>query len=229
MKEIFNQLIVWGRDYNLIAIVVRIFLAVVVGGIIGYERGKHGSQAGFRTHILVCLGSMMTSLTGVYASEIMGYSGDPFRIAAQVVSGIGFLGAGMIIVKSDNAIIGLTTAAGMWTTATIGIAIGIGFYIGAILVAFTAFITTTFLTRIERRRKQQKRIYAEISGLSEVTDISEKIKGLFKDECLIEILPPKSGKNGNLGILILTSEVNNIDVIKIGIKEMSTIEFVVTD
>ena len=99
-------------------VLIRCAAAIIVGAVIGSERAKHGRAAGMRTHILVCLGATMTAMTGLYIAEIMGMSADVSRIAAQVISGVGFLGAGMIVLKSNSVITGLTTAAGVWTTAT---------------------------------------------------------------------------------------------------------------
>ena len=110
--ELTNEL----RQFSLISVAVRLVLAVAFGGMIGYERERHGRAAGLRTHILVCLGSALTSMMSIYVSQIMGTGGDVLRIPAQVISGIGFLGAGMIILKNNNVITGLTTAAGVWTT-----------------------------------------------------------------------------------------------------------------
>ena len=107
----------------ILSTVLRSLAAVVIGGLIGSERARHGRAAGMRTHILVCLGACMTSMTSMFVSDVLGNNGDVFRIPAQVVSGIGFLGAGMIILKNNNMITGLTTAAGVWTTATIGVAL----------------------------------------------------------------------------------------------------------
>ena len=107
----------------ILSTVLRSLAAVVIGGLIGSERARHGRAAGMRTHILVCLGACMTSMTSMFVSDVLGNNGDVFRIPAQVVSGIGFLGAGMIILKNNNIITGLTTAAGVWTTATIGVAL----------------------------------------------------------------------------------------------------------
>ena len=114
--------------------VVRSLAAVLIGALIGSERARHGRAAGMRTHILVCLGACMTSMTSLFVSDVLGNTGDVFRIGSQVISGIGFLGAGMIILKNNNVITGLTTAAGVWTTGTIGIALGYGYYIGAFVV-----------------------------------------------------------------------------------------------
>jgi len=125
-------------------ILLKLFLAVVFGGLIGWEREIHGRAAGLRTHILVSLGSALIMLTSLYIFDT--YSKevhiDPFRIAAQVVSGIGFLGAGTII-RSRASIKGLTTAASLWSTAGIGLAIGVGFYKGAI--AATALVLISLL------------------------------------------------------------------------------------
>lgn len=208
MDEFLKSFTLLDDNINLFTVLIRIGLAVLFGGIIGNERGKHGSQAGLRTHILVCLGAAMTSLVGMYANEILGYSGDPFRIAAQVVSGIGFLGAGMIIVKSGNAITGLTTAAGMWTTATIGIALGIGFYSGATLVMLACVFTAAFLTRVERKRKQSTHLYVEIEELADSGNITDQIRSLLNNNCLMEIQPPKSGISGHLGLFITVSRGN---------------------
>jgi len=139
-----NDIIETLREFNYVTICIRLVLAIIAGGIIGNERGKHGSAAGLRTHILVCVGAAMTALTGYYVYDTLNISGDIMRLAAQVVSGIGFLGAGMIIVKNGNVVTGLTTAAGMWATAAIGIALGYGFYSGAIVATIFCVFTTAF-------------------------------------------------------------------------------------
>ena len=225
MKDFINDFILSNSNISIFVVFVRIFMAVLFGGIVGNERGKHGSQAGLRTHILVCLGATMTSLAGIYSNEILGYSGDPFRIAAQVVSGIGFLGAGMIIVKNGNSITGLTTAAGMWTTATIGIALGMGFYSGALLVMFACIFTAAFLTRVERKRKNSTHLYVEIEDLSLSGNITDKIRELLNNDCLIEIIPPKSGAKGQLGIFITTSNIRNTTEFRHSIEIMEGVSF----
>jgi putative Mg2+ transporter-C (MgtC) family protein len=139
----------WLMEPSLISITVRTLLAIVCAGIIGYERGSHGSTAGFRTHILVCLGATLAMATGQFAAEI--YGADVTRIGAQVVSGIGFLGAGSIIVTRQNHISGLTTAAGLWASACIGLAIGIGFYEAAVVGTAAVFFTEKVLKRVSRK------------------------------------------------------------------------------
>lgn len=116
---------------SLPTIFLRVALAVGVGGIIGLERDLKNHAAGFRTYILVCLGSTIVMMTNQFILD-MYQSGDPARMGAQVISGIGFLGAGTIMVTNNNHVKGLTTAAGLWSAACIGLAIGIGFYEGAL-------------------------------------------------------------------------------------------------
>ena len=109
------------------AIVVRILSAAILGGILGVERGRKNRAAGLRTYMLVCVGSCLIMLTNQYIYQVF-QSGDPVRMGAQVVSGIGFLGAGTIIVTRRSQIRGLTTAAGLRADAAVGLALGVGFY-----------------------------------------------------------------------------------------------------
>ena len=117
----------------LISVVVRLLVAAVSGGIVGFERGLKGRPAGLKTFSLVCIGAAMVMVTNEYIMLfISGGSGDAARMAAQVISGIGFLGAGTIMVTGANQVKGLTTAAALWVTAALGIMIGTGFYFGAV-------------------------------------------------------------------------------------------------
>ena len=136
------------KEPNLITLIVRTLLAILCAGIIGYDRNTRGAPAGFRTHILVCLGAMIAMSTGQYAA--MQYNADVTRIGAQVVSGIGFLGAGSIIVNKRR-ISGLTTAAGLWASACIGLAIGIGFYEGAIIGTIAVYFTERVLRGLSKK------------------------------------------------------------------------------
>ncbi|MFC2280535.1 MAG: MgtC/SapB family protein, partial [Treponema socranskii subsp. buccale] len=114
---------------NTVSVFVRLALAVAFGGILGLERGRKHRPAGFRTYMIVCLSSALIMITDLYLVEFYG-TGDPARLGAQVISGIGFLGAGSIMI-SNMRIKGITTAAGLWGSAGLGLAIGAGFYIGA--------------------------------------------------------------------------------------------------
>lgn len=191
----------------MVALVLETFLrslaAVIIGGVIGSERARHGRAAGMRTHILVCLGACMTSLTSVYVSEYLGITGDVFRIPAQVISGIGFLGAGMIILKNNSIITGLTTAAGVWTTATIGIALGYGYYIGAVIVAVLFLATIMYFTKFEKYKKSTEIIYIEIDDAYLVNDVMKKLSEKVPDIASYQIFAPKSGISGNVGVSIV--------------------------
>ena len=138
----------WLLEPNLLTLIIRTLLAIICAGVIGFERDAHGSAAGLRTHILVCLGAMIAMSTGVFAATH--FSGDASRIGAQVVSGIGFLGAGTIMVNRGH-IKGLTTAAGLWTSACIGLAIGTGFYEAAIVGSIAVLIVEKWLRGLKKR------------------------------------------------------------------------------
>ncbi len=132
--------------------VFQMLLAALLGGIIGLERDIHGRAAGLRTHLLVSLGSATFTILSISISEGMGspdFSADPGRIAAQIVSGIGFLGAGVILKEGTN-IRGLTTAASLWSVAAIGMAAGSGYYEIAIVATAVALISLFFLKFSER-------------------------------------------------------------------------------
>jgi len=132
--------------------ILRLILAALLSGIIGFEREAHGRAAGLRTHILVCVGSTLIMLTSLYIFDI--YIGkvplDPTRIAANVVAGIGFLGAGTII-RSGASVMGLTTAASIWAVAGIGLAVGCGYYLGALVCTFIILTTLLVLRKVETK------------------------------------------------------------------------------
>ncbi len=229
MGEFFEKIVEIEKELNLFAVLLRIVLAVLFGGIIGLERGKHGRQAGMRTHILVCIGGTLASLIGVYSTRILGFDGDPFRVSAQVVSGIGFLGAGMIIVKSDRMITGLTTAAIMWSTAIIGIAVGLGFYSGAFIATVACFITAAVLTKMDRRRKVSTRVYIEVKELDKLEAVLDEIRELLPADAFVETMPPKSGTGGNMGISIITTDMQDYEAFKERIKATGAVHFIIRD
>lgn len=154
------------RELNLLSVALRVLSAVLAGGIIGLERGMKNRAAGFRTYILVCLGSCIVMVTNQYVYQAYGV-GDPVRMGAQVISGIGFLGAGTIIVTSGSQIKGLTTAAGLWACACIGLAIGIGFYEVALIGVACMMVVLTFMHRWEdymRRNTRFLTVYVELTA-----------------------------------------------------------------
>ena len=137
----------WLLEPTILTLTIRALLALLCAGVIGYERNAHGAAAGLRTHILVCLGAMLAMCTGEFVS--LYYNADANRIGAQVVSGIGFLGAGTIIVHHGH-ISGLTTAAGLWASACIGLAIGTGFYEAAIVGTACVFIVERLMRNVSK-------------------------------------------------------------------------------
>lgn len=134
-------------------IILRLFLAIVLSGIIGLERELHGRPAGLKTHVLVSLGAALVMLISI---DGFGGEGDPARLAAQVVSGIGFLGAGAIL-RDGGDIKGITTAATLWICGMIGLACGNGYYIGAVATTLFVFIFILILRTIETKINNKNR------------------------------------------------------------------------
>ena len=199
---------------DLWTILLRAALAVIMGGVIGMERGKQGRAAGMRTHILVCLGAALTAMTGEFAYQTIGYDGDPLRISAQVISGIGFLGVGTILIKGRFQITGLTTAAGLWAAATIGIALGIRFYAGASVMFLATIITMTLLHRFEYRvthKNTRYGIYIEIKGTEYVRGIASHLSENYRIADL-QVTPPRSGHAGNVGIEAVVFSYKNSEL-----------------
>ena len=191
------------RDLNIWTVAIRLVLATFVGGFIGLERGKQGRAAGMRTHILVCLGSALTMMIGIFVVNLPYISsGDPTRIASQVVSGIGFLGVGSILIKGRFQITGLTTAAGLWATATAGLALGAGFYEGAIVTFIASVSAVTIMHRLEysiTRRHTRFGMYVEITSTERVRHTVEYIKTHYRATD-VQVTPPRSGTTGSVGI-----------------------------
>lgn len=176
---------------------MRLLVSAFLGGIIGFEREKSNRPAGFRTHILVTLGSTLMALISIYALNPMTNDNDPMRLAAQVVSGIGFLGAGTVI-KDGSTVRGLTTAAGIWVCGGIGLAVGVGMYEAGIITVIIAFFSLTILNRIEKQlvtlkfknRLKNKFKKSEDYYLSSLMIVRDTNYGLTKD---IEILLEQFG------------------------------------
>ena len=144
------------RELSIFSIFIRILLALLIGGIMGIERGRKNRPAGFRTYILVCLGSTLVMMTNQYVYQTYQVS-DPVRLGAQVISGIGFLGAGTIMMTGKNQIKGLTTAAGLWTAACCGLAIGIGFYEGAVFGGIALLFVISGLQNFDTRMRKRSK------------------------------------------------------------------------
>lgn len=166
------------REVTYIAIAVRIAVAVVLGGIIGLERGLKNRPAGLRTYMLVCVGACLIMVTNQYIYQAFG-TGDPVRMGAQVVSGIGFLGAGTIVVTKRNQIKGLTTAAGLWAAAAVGLSVGIGLYEAAVIGGAVIFIVLSLIHSWDNKMRQNSKmveIYVELTRAINLGDFLRKIR-----------------------------------------------------
>ncbi len=197
-------------------ILFRLIFAALLSGAIGFEREFHGRAAGFRTHILLCVGSTLIMLTSMhifdlYASKI---SIDPARIAAGVITGIGFLGAGTIM-HSKSAVRGLTTAASLWVVAGIGLAVGSGFYFGSTVTTVLTMITLMFFSRLEHtmiRKDWYKTIVIEtkegIDQLKAIRGLIEERKSEITD---FEVDRSKDGLNMMLKIGLKLYQIRTAD------------------
>ncbi|MCQ6562735.1 MgtC/SapB family protein [Paenibacillus mendelii] len=200
---------VWQISYT--EMTIRLVLALVLGGLIGLERELGGHSAGFRTHILVCLGSSIIVLLSMYGfSEFAAEPNvrmDPARLAAQVISGIGFLGAGTIL-RTGLTISGLTTAASLWVVASIGLAVGAGFYYGAAIGTLLVVISLFLLNKVEKvfsRAKKHHEILFKIhrssAGLNQIV-VKMKSFGIQIDKLVIESEDGADSSNNTSPLLI---------------------------
>ena len=177
------------RDFNVVSVIVRTFLSVLCGALIGYGRSQKERSAGFRTYTLICLGACMSVLLTLYLQEMLdtqwaeqvaaaGAKFDASRIAAGTISGIGFLGAGIIIKGSHQQVKGLTTATGLFTTVCLGLAVGIGFYECVFWALFVIVLVLNIMTPLEADFKRQLRnitLNVEFETVENIQQISEVI------------------------------------------------------
>lgn len=193
------------REVNTLSVIVRLTLAVLCGGTIGMERGKKNRAAGFKTHILVCIGSSLAMLTNQYIVDILKGNGDPSRLGAQVVSGIGFLGAGTILVTGKQQVKGLTTAAGLWASACMGLAIGIGFYEGAIIGCGFIFSVMTILNKVDNHVLSKSKLvdlYIELNNIKYLKRLIDYLKDNDLKILYIETNNTVPMKDENIGCFI---------------------------
>ena len=167
------------KENDFVEMLIRILLAALAGGLIGTEREYHGRAAGMRTHMMVSLGAALTAIIGISLSVLMyetyGVTSDIQRTGAQVMSGVGFLGAGCILLKKGNSrVTGLTTAAGLWATAAIGLAVGYGLYVPAFITVIIVVLAFTLMIRVEglvNHKRQRLFIYLEIDCVESVKEM----------------------------------------------------------
>ncbi len=190
-------------DLNIESILLRTFLAIFCGGLIGAERGTKGRPAGFRTHILVCLGATLAMMINQFL--VVYYdTADPARLGAQVISGIGFLGAGTIIVTGRRQVKGLTTAAGLWACACMGLAIGIGFYTASLIICISIVIVSTVLHKLDSyiiSRSKLIELYVEFGKINDVSKFIKQIRELNMRIIDMEINKVKNSRISTVSIL----------------------------
>lgn len=177
MLEFLNTV----RGTDMLAVLIKMTLAVVLGGIIGIEREIKHRPAGFRTHTLICLGAAITTLTSEFLFLELNMYTDVARLGAQVIAGIGFIGAGAIIVTKRRRVKGLTTAAGFWVAAIIGLAVGAGYYEGAVIATVLVMFAELIFSKFEYKMLDSSRdvnIYIEYSNAECLSEIITYLKEL---------------------------------------------------
>lgn len=210
----------WTINFHDLGIsVFKIALALFCAGVIGLERGRKKRPAGFRTYMVVCLGATLVMMTNEYLCEVYG-TGDVARLGAQVINGIGFLGAGTIITTGHNRVKGLTTAAGLWTSACIGLAIGSGYYEGAILGTFAIVIIMVVLHSLDRRLTNNTKaiiLYVEFTKMS----VMRKLVGFARENDIkvedVEVEQPNNMMEAKMAAVVtlrLPNKENHLEFLE---------------
>jgi len=216
---------------NIITVVFRLVLACMLGGLIGLERGQKRRPAGFRTYMLVCLGATLAMITNEYATSLYGSGNDITRIANGVITGVGFLGAGTILVTRHQQVKGLTTAAGLWACASMGLAIGIGFYSAAIIGFALIVLAMTVFHRIDNRVYSSSRVlevYIECAGTRYIKDVIKFLRSEQMQVSSMDILKSKSTDDDYASIIMTIKQMakgQHIDVIE-RISEIDGVTFI---
>ena len=218
----------WLEDLSVGSILIRLTLCIICGGLIGVERSKKHMAAGLRTYILVCLGSAVAMMTNEFLAYLMPKA-DAGRIAAQVISGIGFLGAGTIIVTSRNQIRGLTTAAGLWAVACLGLAIGTGYYTLSILATTFLVLVLSILPIVEKslqKRSSYFPIHIEFPSRTNMKDflVAVREKGIKVSQ--VEHNPAYSASGLSVYTVVLYLPDKNKRDHKILLEEISALPYV---
>ncbi len=238
MISLFDSL----REFTFISVLFRLFLAVILGSFIGFEREKRHLPAGLRTYILVCIGATLTMILSQYehffikkaiADGLINNSVklDISRFGAQVINGIGFLAAGTIIISAKQEVRGITTAAGLWASACMGLSLGAGFYECVIFGFFTVFASNKFLTIISKyfvQNSHNMNIYLEFNTIEEIRTILNyiKSKGITVYDMDLEKGDIKSGQRPNAVILMRLRNKTNHNLIISDIASLDCINLI---
>ena len=197
------------QQLNYLSIVIRILLAAMIGCLIGLERERKNRPAGFRTYTLVSVGACLVMMTNQYMFSLY-QSGDPARLGAQVISGVGFLGAGTILVTRSSQVRGLTTAAALWTSACVGLALGTGFYAGALIVGGVLLVVTILfrpLNDVLQRKNGFMRLYAHFDTSD---DIDAFLRECTAEKVAVGDMQPLMQKDADKGGIVVLIEMKNV-------------------
>ena len=183
--QLIQEISLYLREWNTASVLVRLTVAMICGGLIGMERTSKRRAAGFRTYMVVCLGATLAMLLNQYIDHMLvevwqlSQTTDAARLGAQVINGIGFLGAGTIIVTGTQQVKGLTTAAGLWASACLGLAIGAGFFEAALVACVMIVVIITLFGRVEGlivKHSRNMNLLVQFETLNDVSVVIEKIK-----------------------------------------------------
>ena len=195
----------WFADWNILSIVIRLLISAAVGFLIGYDRERKDKPAGIRTHILVCLGTALATMTAMYALYMFPNTNiDITRLGGQMVAGIGFLGAGVIFISNKNRIEGLTTAAGLWACTCCGLAIGFGFFEGTLITVILIIITMLLLPLFERNVRHKRNnfdLYIEFESGTSPAGFLRLLHSKDISYSNYRVIQEENGKEGPIVIL----------------------------
>ena len=215
------------REVTYLAVGMRVFASILIGGLIGLDRGMKNRPAGMRTYMLVCLGACIVMLTNQFIFQCYG-TGDPVRMGAQVVSGIGFLGAGTIVVTRRSQVKGLTTAAGLWASAAVGLALGIGFYEAAIAGAVGVFFVMSTMQELDTRVHQKAKTVEVFVELNRDTSLGLFLREAQEKNLDVRNIQREGGAENGTRAYIATIRVEkrrNLTELSEEVRELPGVEF----
>ena len=225
------------RELNTASVLLRLTLAMFLGGMIGLERGFKGRPAGFRTYLIVCLGAALTMLLSQYnyvmmdtawaeTAALAGVRTDVSRFGAQVINGIGFLGAGTIIVTGRQQVKGLTTAAGLWASACMGLAVGAGFYECVLLAFVLIFASIRLLPHLETyiiENARNMNIYVEFESIDDIGAILTQVKAQEVQIYSVELHRGREEKRPSATLFVRLHQRRTQERVLAGIAELESV------
>jgi len=215
------------RDLTLQSLIIRFLLALMCGGLIGFQRGKKKHPAGLRTHALVSIGAASVMVVSQYLMVALGNIGDLSRMGAQVISGIGFLGAGTVMVTGKSQVKGLSTAAGLWASACMGLAIGAGYYEAGILMCVLIFAVLVGLNKIDEnfiKTEVNINIFVEFDDRLEFSNIVKILKSNELGINEITDIEKEKGRNRSM-IISLNGKDDSISFVKAELNDLEGVVY----